>query len=75
MLKAFRNSLGIYGRESYFVPVLMVIFGVFLMASQSSIEWGSLLMGFVVGAGVMGLLYRHVYRLTPVRKQERPRHE
>lgn len=69
LIKAFRNSLGIYGRESYFVPVLMITFGVVLMSFQPQVQdWGSILTGFVMGAGVMGLLYRHVYRLTPVRK-------
>lgn len=71
MSKSIRGRLGVYGRESYFVPILMLIFGVFLMTFQSEVvDWESLLTGFVIGAGIMGLLYRHVYRLSAVRKAE-----
>lgn len=72
MIQSLRDRLGVYGRESYFVPVLMVIFGVVLLVTEKhAIEWSSHLSGFALGAGVMGLLYRHVYKLSSARKGTR----
>lgn len=69
MAQSLRNKLGVYGRESYFVPVLMVVFGTVLLATESRVmDWNSHLSGFALGAGVMGLLYRHVYKLSHARK-------
>lgn len=60
-----RKSLGIFSEPGLYLPLMLIVFGFLLLATQTTpLDSYSHLTGFVLGAGFMGLLYNQVYRLV-----------
>lgn len=67
-MDSVRKTLGIFAEPTLYLPLMLIFFGFVLLATQTgSIDTNSHLSGFVLGAGVMGLLYYSAYKLVAKR--------
>lgn len=69
MLQKLSIKNNIFTKPSYYTPLVLIIAGgVALAASRfDHVDPGVFLGSFLLGGGVIGMLYRHLYFLKPIK--------